>query len=137
MNDFQKIVENAVSVVVTPHLETIESKLDGIENRVATFVPRRAITETTKKRHREAISLLGRRCPCCGVAVVLSPTGEVVEAEYDHFYSRERRAFEETWLICRSCHLGMSDRTPHVAAFQAYQSRAKQLTDGQLPLFDS
>ncbi len=137
MNEFNAAIAAAVSEALEPHVQRIESKLGAVEARIGAFVPRRDITETTRKRHKEVIAELGRRCPCCGTSEVLSVLGEVVNAEYDHFYSRERRNFEETWLICKPCHLTMADRTPHVAAFQAYQSRAKQISAGQLTLFDA
>ena len=38
------------------------------------------------------------RCPCCGVTRVLDDAGRTHGAERDHFYSRERWAFQEVWL---------------------------------------
>ncbi len=138
MNEFSHVIRQALQQELEHHIERLETKLVNVEARVSEFVPRRNITETVKRRHREAIKALGKRCPCCGINVVLTATDSVVQAEFDHFYSRERRAFEETWLICRTCHKDMADRTTHVAAFQAYQVRARQLIDGQqLALFDS
>ena len=137
MDNFDAVIAAAVTQALEPHIERLEIKLGAVEARISAFVPRRTITESTRKRHKEVVAQLGRRCPCCGTSEVLSVFGEVVNAEYDHFYSRERRNFEETWLICKPCHLTMTDRTPHVAAFQAYQSRAKQIGDGQLTLFDA
>ena len=125
----------AIHDALTPQLERIETKLEAVEERIAAHVPRRPVTEATKQRHRDVVATLGRRCPCCGINEILDECRAVVDAEYDHFYSRERREFTETWLICRSCHLDMSDRTEHTAAFQAYQQRAAQIEAGQMPLF--
>lgn len=66
---------------------------------------------------------------------VLDEAGHVSAAEWDHYFSRERRAFEEVWLVCRPCHLRMADRTKFGAAFEAYQQRAEQIEAGQLGLF--
>ena len=126
----------AIEEALAPHFDRLETKLEAVETRIASFVPRRNITEAVKRRHIETIAALGRRCPCCGVNEVLSVDDEIVDGEFDHYYSRERRAFEETWLICKSCHSSMGDRTPHVAAFHSYQVRAKQIAEGQLVLFD-
>tara|TARA_R110002096_G_scaffold226108_3_gene415426 strand:+ start:14534 stop:14935 length:402 start_codon:yes stop_codon:yes gene_type:complete len=126
---------DAIHEAITPHLSRIETKLDAVEKRIAAHVPRRPVTDSTKRRHRDVVSALGGRCPCCGVNAVLGDTGAVLDAEYDHFYSRERRDFTETWLICKRCHRDMGDRIHHTAAFQAYQQRALQIEAGQLALF--
>lgn len=61
-----------------------------------------------------------------GLVNVLGAAGAVLVAEYDHFYSRERRGFAETWLVCRPCNgdLTVNGREAHAAAFEAYQARA-------------
>lgn len=127
----------AIHDALAPHLQRIETKLDAVEARIASHVPRRPVTDSTKRRHKEVVAALGSRCPCCGVSEVLDATGVVQRAEYDHFYSRERRDFAETWLICVPCHRDMSDRVRYTAAFQAYQQRAVQIEAGQISLFDA
>lgn len=85
-------------------------------------------------RHGSVLAALGGRCPCCGLARVLDDGGRVVGADFDHYYSRERRDFTETWLICRPCHRRMTDRTQFASAFEAYQQRADSLEVSQLVL---
>jgi hypothetical protein len=57
-------------------------------------------------------------------------TGAVLEAEYDHFYSRERNAFEDSWLICTPCHTRLTfggEHTQVADAFNVYQGRAVKM----------
>lgn len=122
----------ALSVVV-PILERLERHVQAIGLRVDEVVPRRPITESTKELHRQTVLQLGGRCPCCLVIPVLDGEGSVI-GEFDHFYSRERNAFEETWLICRPCHLRMRDRAMFTDEFRSYQRRAAAIESGQLRL---
>ena len=87
------------------------------------------------RRHRTVLAALGGRCPCCGVARVLDDDGRGNANEWHHFYSRERRTFEEVWLVRQPCHLCVVDRTKFGAVFEAYQQRAESLEARQLPLF--
>lgn len=116
-----------------PILEQMQRHLSKIERRVDEFVPRRHITETVKRKHIEIITLLGDRCPCCGVNQILDD-GIICNAEFDHFYSRERREYEDTWLICKSCHLNMCTRSDYIDEFRCYQKKARALEGGQLTL---
>lgn len=128
-------ISDALAVSLAPYVAQLEARLATMENCIAANVPRRPITESIKRRHRAVLAALGGRCPCCGVARVLDDEARVVVAEWDHYFSRERRAFEEVWLVCRPCHLRMVDRTKFAAAFEAYQQRAESLEAGQLALF--
>ena len=98
-------------------------------------MPRRPITESVKRRHRSVLTALGGRCPCCGVARVIDDSGRVLVAEWDHYFCRERRALEEVWLVCRTCHLRMVDRTMFASAFETFQQRAGSFEAGQMALF--
>lgn len=102
---------------------------------MAAQVPRRPVAESSKRRRRAVLVALGGRCPCCGAARVLDDDGRVLAAEWDHFFSRERRGFTEVWLVCRPCHLRMVDRTKFAPAFEAFQLRAETVEAGQLALF--
>ncbi len=133
--DLHAAISAALATSLAPYVAKLEMRLAAVEDRVAANVPRRPITESTRKRHKAVLAKLGSRCPCCGVARVLDESGRVVGAEFDHFYSRERRAFQEVWLVCRPCHLQMGDRVRFAAAFEAYQQRAAQLEAGQILLF--
>jgi len=122
-----------VAIALAPVLERLEERVGAVEDRVNAFVPRRPITVTTKARHRDVVRHLGNRCPCCGVEVVLDVQGCVI-GEYDHFYSRERRVFHETWLICLSCHgdltYGQVLRVKRLDAFKEYQRKAQEYEAG-------
>ncbi len=91
------------------------------------------LLETTKASHRNAVKRLGGRCPCCGLSQVIDSMGHSI-GEYDHFYSRERREFHETWLICETCHsdltTGRVPRSERLDAFKEYQRRAKGIDGG-------
>lgn len=119
--------------VLLPILQRLEFHLQAIGERVDEVVPRRPISESTKEQHRLTALHLGGRCPCCGLVEVVDQDG-MVTGEYDHFYSRERNAFEETWLICRPCHLRMKDRAMFTDEFRSYQRRAAAIEGGQLSL---
>lgn len=134
-NDLHTALTEALAEALGPHVAVLDTRLAAPEERVAAHVPRKAITESVKRRHRAVLTALGGRCPCCGLARVLDDDGRVHGAEWDHFYSRERRAFAEVWLVCRPCHLRMADRTKFAAAFEAFQQRAATLEAGQMALF--
>lgn len=136
LNDdsLHQVLTDALEVSLGPYVSRLEFRLEAVEDRIAAHVPRRNITRTTKHRHQKVIAALGNRCPCCGVNVVLDDERCVIDAEFDHFYSRERREFSETWLICQECHLDMRDRSFFIVEFQAYQKRATSIENGQLEL---
>ena len=144
MDNPKKVIEhNAARIFsnsIAPALKRIEARMIRIEKTVTRFVPRMAITEKVKERHRETTLYLGNRCPCCSAVYVVDELGAVVHgSEFDHFYSRERRQFHETWLVCKPCHLELTagKRAEHLDAFRAYQRRAKPLNRGkqvELPL---
>lgn len=119
---------------ILPALEQIQESVSTIEERVNLFVPRVPLTTSVKQKHQQVISSMGGRCPCCGVREIVDKQGLVVEAEFDHFYSRERNGFTDTWLICRPCHLSMKNRADYSAEFQVYQRRALMFDNGQLTL---
>ena len=52
---------DAIHEAITPHLSRIETKLDAVEKRIAAHVPRRPVTDSTKRRHRDVVSALGGR----------------------------------------------------------------------------
>lgn len=128
-------ISDALAASLAPYVAQLEARLAAVEDCVAANVPRRPITESIKRRHRGVLAALGGRCPCCGVARVLDDDGRVVAAEWDHFFSRERRGFTEVWLVWRPCHLRMVDRTRYAPAFEAFQLRAETVEAGQLALF--
>lgn len=77
-------------------LQSVDARLGRLEGRMASVVPRRHITDAVKRQHVDVVGYLGGRCPCCGVTEVVDMGGRVLEPEFDHFYSRERRDFTET-----------------------------------------
>lgn len=49
------------------------------------------------------------QCPCCNAAQVLSAESQPVEgAEYDHFFHRGLNRPEHGWLICKACHIELT-----------------------------
>lgn len=90
--------------LIIPMLEQLQSSVLTIKEEVLSSVPRKPLTQTVKQRYQILIAHMVGRCPCCGVSEILNEFG-VLEAELDHFYSRERAWFEDTWLICKPCHL--------------------------------
>lgn len=125
-------IEIQNSELILPILEQLQEQVSSIEEHVVSFVPRRPIPESVKQRHKDVLDHLGGRCPCCGLITVIDEYG--VNGEFDHFYSRERITFEETWLICKLCHLQMKDRAHFTDEFRSYQRRAVALEGGQLSL---
>jgi hypothetical protein len=130
-----RALTEALDASLAPYVAALEARLAAVEDRLAAHVPRRPITESVRRRHRAVLAALGGRCPGCGLARVLDEAGCASAGEWDHYFSRERRAFEEVWLVCRPCHLRMADRAKFAAAFEAYQQRAEQIEAGQLGLF--
>ncbi len=117
---------------ILPILENLQTSMSMIEERVTSFVPRKHITDTVKQRHISVVVTLGCKCPCCGTTQIVDELGNVLDAEFDHFYSRERRDYVDTWLICRECHLNMKERSEYLPEFQVYQRRAKNIDNGQM-----
>ena len=120
------------SELILPILEQLQEQVSSIDEKVSAFVPRRHLTESTKQQHISAITLLVGRCPCCGVSDVV--IDGMVLGQFDHFYSRERSGFTETWLICLNCHRDMKDRALFTSEFECYQKRAAAIEGGQLSL---
>lgn len=125
--------ELAVNTLL-PILQRLEWEIQSISERVHQFVPRKSLSETVKAQHRHIVVSLGGRCPCYGFVILVDPGGRLLAGEYDHFYSRERNAFEDTWLICKDCHLSMKDRAEYIDEFRTYQRRAAAIEGDQLQL---
>lgn len=135
-NEFAAAIGQAVAAAVGARLAQLERQLGRVESRVDSFVPRRPITDSVKARHRAVLRELGGRCPCCGKRDVVDGRGGVTQgAEWDHFYSRERREFADVWLLCKACHREMQARHDRTIEFLAYQRRAVAFEAGQLVLF--
>lgn len=135
-SEFATAIGEAVAAAVGARLAQIERQLGRVEQRVDGFVPRRPITDTVKARHRAVLRDLGGRCPCCGKREVLDSRGGVVQgAEWDHYYSRERREFADVWLLCKPCHREMGTRHDRTIEFLAYQRRAVAFEAGQMEIF--
>ena len=79
-------------------LETVNERVDRLEKRLPK--KRREITPATRERLSNATLALGGRCPCCSINDVVSTDGDVLDAEFDHFYSNQEASEEHSWLIC-------------------------------------
>lgn len=62
-------IGEAVAAARSPALLRLQRQLTDVDSRVSAFVPRRSITDTVKSRHREALRVLGGRCPCCAAPI--------------------------------------------------------------------
>ena len=79
------------------------------------------------------------QCPCCHAAPVLTAGNLPVEgSEYDHFFHRGLNRPEHGWLICKSCHVELTQggylvrfaRTPEFRRFQAAVMEARRHPGG-------
>ncbi len=125
------------------HLDRAVSRIEIIAQDVAHLhmelrYRRRNLRGATKRRHLIDIRAMGGRCPCCASADVLDAAGQRSPfAEYDHFYASSHPDPEHTWLICKTCHIGLTTgrvpRDQREAEFRAYQSKRRRLgADGRL-----
>ncbi|HYZ20902.1 MAG TPA: hypothetical protein VE690_01980 [Rhodopila sp.] len=83
------------------------------------------LSAETKRVHREVIRLApyAGRCPCCLDTRVVDDQGQVIPpAEYDHFWGGAYNAPIHSWLICRPCHLELSNDR-HLAWYHHLQMR--------------
>jgi Rha family phage regulatory protein len=102
--------------------------------------PRRNLTQATKREHIASAAELGGRCPCCGLAAVVTEEGDrSAFAEFDHFYHNSKPDADHTWLICKPCHQEMTTgrvpRDQREAVFRAYQDQRHRLPGRQISLF--
>ena len=132
--DLHTALTEALAEALSLHVAALETRLAALEERVVAHVPRKAIRERVKARHRAVLKACHGLCPCCLTARILDDQGRFC-GEFDHYFSRERREFTEVWPLCRACHRRMADRTRYAAAFEAYLTRAEQVEAGQLALF--
>jgi hypothetical protein len=68
------------------------------------------------------------QCPCCHAAPVLTSNDQPVEgAEFDHFFHRGLNRPEHGWLICKACHVELTQggylaKFARVADFRRFQN---------------
>lgn len=94
---------------------------------------RQHLNAATKRQHVWDIRRMGGRCPCCSSVDVVDAAGQrIAGSEFDHFFAVNRADPAHTWLICRSCHLGLTtgrvSRDQREAEFRAYQSKRRRLS---------
>lgn len=104
-------------------------------------VPRRALSESTKALHlRVTLERRNGYCPCCQQVPVCTAEGKLPCAQFDHFYSRNRAAPDETWLICASCNRELENthfKASVQSCFRAYSSAVfVYMAEQQSRLFD-
>ena len=84
------------------------------------------------------------QCPCCHAAPVLTADSQPVDgAEYDHFFHRGLNRPEHGWLICKGCHVELTQggylvRFSRMSEFRRFQAavldaRRCQAGDGRDP----
>ncbi len=103
-------------------------------NRLAQEQKRRRLTNASKDDHRDAVAIMGGRCPCCFTTTIVID-GKAHGAEFDHFYASNQPDVEHTWLICKPCHAeltrGIAQRTERDPMFKAYQAARRRLPGRQ------
>ncbi|MEX2479753.1 MAG: hypothetical protein WD928_02725 [Gammaproteobacteria bacterium] len=60
-NIVHQAITDALSASLAPYVATLEARLAAVEERIASNVPRRHITDGTKQRHRAVVAALGGR----------------------------------------------------------------------------
>jgi hypothetical protein len=105
--------------------------------RHALYHGRVRFSPETRRIHREVIRLapFNGLCPCCLETRVVDATGAVIApAEHDHFFGASYNAPVHSWLICRPCHLALSNDRHLVwyhrltTRFRRYQAAAQAYT---------
>jgi hypothetical protein len=88
--------------------------------------PRRELSESTKALHlRVTLERRNGYCPACQQQRVCDAEGKLPNAQYDHFYGRNRNAPDETWLVCAPCNRELeipAFKASVRSAFYAYQA---------------
>lgn len=111
-------------------VETVGERIDRLEKRLPQ--KRREIAASTRIRLADATLALGGRCPCCSKVPIVGADGEVLDAEFDHFYSNQLPTEDHCWLICAGCHSMLTTGTlPRTAAdvhFKSFQLRRVALS---------
>jgi hypothetical protein len=105
--------------------------------RLALHNVRVELSPETRRIHREIIRIepFNGRCPCCLQIKVVSDNGALIPpAEFDHFLGVVFSAPVHSWLICRPCHVALTndrhltwyDRL--TTRFRRYQAAAEAYT---------
>jgi hypothetical protein len=118
-------------------LKTGQARIESRLNEIATR-GRRKIKDSVKGEITRHTGILGGRCPCCGVRVVVIDGRVAPHSEFDHFYANSAPDADHVWLVCTDCH---AELTRHVAKrdernaeFQAFQAKRRRLPGSQLRL---
>jgi Rha family phage regulatory protein len=94
---------------------------------------RKRVTKATQREHLRVASR-NKVCPCCGVAPIVQDGCFTAEVEIDHFHSKDRPDAQETWPICRPCHVAKTQNhyshTYLDARFKAYQALLSHMRNG-------
>lgn len=129
-----------LKVVTTEHGKAI-AETSQVLNQL---VPRRHPTDAAKNRHRNAMMRAGRqKCPCCGKIQVLDQNGHFLSiTNWDHWYARNRRDWNEIWPICSThgdwegCNQRLERinyKTSRTPQWVAHQQIVEELGEGERP----
>lgn len=134
----RRVDDVAVKVdVVTSKVDSIASKVIFLETAVNSR--RRKISYKTRIVHVNDVAAFAGRCPCCSQTEVVVDGKQHVESEFDHFYQNSHADESHTWLICKSCHLGLTtgkiSRPSRTVQFDAYQANRRRLRPNLFDLF--
>jgi hypothetical protein len=96
---------------------------------------RRPLSASTQRLHIKVIAT--RRnglCPCCQEVPVCTEAGKLSDAEYDHWFSRDKNRLTQTWLVCAECNQRLRDtdfKSRARSAFEAYQQALQPFLSGR------
>jgi len=103
----------------------------NLASRINDIRHKRPLSTPTKRTHTTANVILGGQCQCCGVNPVVDAEGNILDADFDHFFTPWQNKLYETWLICRKvCHADFTARGAHdhkINIFRAYQEKLAAL----------
>ena len=121
---------------LTCRMDRMECKQEYLDQTVRNF-RRLPLTRSTREAHFITVARHGGYCPCCEHTVITDGDRFTGENE-DHWYGRNKRRVDQTWIVCAECNARMERdsvyKQSRYAQFMAYQSRlAQTLSQLRLP----
>jgi hypothetical protein len=125
-------------------INDIKPRIERVEDVVAKWEKRNALSAATVRRHCDAIRACYQGCcPCCGKTRIVDEYGaKLPTCHEEHAYSASENQIERTWLTCAECNQRLRDpavRRARRREFEAYQTRREQYEHAKdsRGLFDS
>lgn len=129
---FGKALGAELNKKFAPRFDSIEDRLDGVEDAVRSLEQRKGCTAKVRRLHVQVVyRMYDGRCPCCQVTRIVSGDGERLDSlQFDHWRLRSQNGADYTWAICRDCNLKLRDgdfKDECEIHFKSYQARRRQL----------